>query len=101
MRVRNPGRYLTPAALLAVTVAVVLVVSAGLSHNRHAQASRPPARLPSTRRGPRHTFYVIKTGDSLSAISLKTGVSVTTLESLNPSVDPNALQAGHRLRLHP
>lgn len=100
MRVRNPGRYLAPAALLAVTVAVVLVVSAGLSPNHHAAPSTPPARLPTTRRAAsRKAFYVIRAGDTLSSISLKTGVSVVTLTSLNPSVNPNALQTGQRLRL--
>jgi LysM repeat protein len=100
MRVRNPGRYLAPAALLAVTVAVVLVVSAGLSHNHHAALSAPPARLPVTHHvAPRRAFYVIRAGDTLSSISLKTGVSVVTLTSLNPSVNPNALQTGQRLRL--
>lgn len=99
MRVRNPGRYLAPAALLAVTVAVVLVVSAGLSPKHHAAPSTTPARLPTTHRAPRKAFYVIRAGDTLSSISLKTGVSVVTLTSLNPSVNPNALQTGQRLRL--
>ncbi len=44
-------------------------------------------------------MYVVKSGDSLSAISAKTGVAVATLESLNPGVDPNALQTGQRLTL--
>jgi LysM repeat protein len=42
---------------------------------------------------------VVKPGDSLSAISVKTHVSVATLEALNPGIDPNALQTGQRLTL--
>jgi nucleoid-associated protein YgaU len=100
MRARKPGRYLAPLALVAVIVATALVVRAGTQHTPHATTSTPPARLPSTRRArPRKTFYVIRAGDSLSGISVKTGVPVATLEALNPSVDPNALQTGQRLRL--
>ena len=38
-------------------------------------------------------------GDSLSRISVKTGIPIATLESLNANVDPGALQAGRLLRL--
>ena len=39
-------------------------------------------------------------GDTLSSIAQKTGVSVDTLEALNPKlVDPNSLQAAQRLKL--
>jgi LysM repeat protein len=38
-------------------------------------------------------------GDSLSGIAVKTGIPLATLEALNPSVPPNALQNGQRLRL--
>ncbi|MGA2930053.1 MAG: LysM domain-containing protein [Solirubrobacteraceae bacterium] len=41
----------------------------------------------------------MRAGDSLSTISVKTGVSIATLESLNPNVDPAALQTGQLLRL--
>jgi LysM repeat protein len=42
----------------------------------------------------------VQAGDSLSSISAKTGISVADLESLNPGIDPNALQTGQRLILH-
>ena len=48
----------------------------------------------------RPTFYVVKPGDTLSAIASKTGVSLATLEALNRSLGPTfALQTGQRLRL--
>jgi LysM repeat protein len=101
MGARKPGRYLAVIALLAVIVATVLVVRAGLGHAHH-QHRTPSVRLPSTHHvAPRKRFYVIRPGDSLSEISVRTGVPVTRLEALNPAIDPNALQAGHHLRLRP
>ena len=43
--------------------------------------------------------YTIKPGDTLGAIAIKTGVSVTTLEDLNPGLDPQGLVAGQKLKL--
>ena len=47
----------------------------------------------------RARFYVVQPGDSLSGISVKTGIPIGTLEQLNPLAQPNALQTGQRLRL--
>ena len=101
MGARKPGRYLAMIALVAVIVATILVIRGGLGHTHHA-ARTPTLALPATRHvRPKKRFYVIRPGDSLSEISFRTGVPVTRLEALNPAVDPNALQAGHRLRLRP
>jgi LysM repeat protein len=103
MRVRKPGRYLAPLALVAVIVAAALVVRSGLATTHHATTTTATTtRLPATRhRVSKKRFYVIKPGDTLSSISQKTGVSVGELQVLNHSVasDPNALQTGQRLRL--
>jgi len=89
-------------ALVTVIVATALVVRAGIGGTHRAAAS-PPALLPTTTTATHvrshKRFYVIRPGDSLSSISVKTGVSVGELEALNPSIDPNALQTGQRLRL--
>lgn len=99
MRARKPGRYLAPLALIAVIVATALVVKAGTGGTHRASAT-PPQRLPTTHRvHPHKRFYVIRPGDSLSSISLKTGISMTELQALNPAIDPNALQTGSKLRL--
>jgi LysM repeat protein len=99
MTARNPGRYLAPLALVAVTVATGLVVRAGLGHSQPARTTASSNFVVARRRAPHKRFYVIRAGDSLSGISVKTGVSITQIEALNPSVDPNALQTGQRLRL--
>jgi LysM domain-containing protein len=97
---RNVRRYAAPIALVAVIVATVLVVRAGLDATPHAApAHRADRAVLNVHAPPRQRFYVIRAGDTLSTISVKTGVSVPALETLNPSVDPNALQTGQRLRL--
>jgi len=96
---RNPGRYLAPLALVAVIVATAVVVRTGIG-THHPAATTGTTGFVSTRRViPKKRFYVVRAGDSLSIISVKTGVSVGQLEALNPSVDPNALQTGQRLKL--
>jgi LysM repeat protein len=100
MTARKPGRYLAPLAIVAVIVATALVVRAGLGSTHHATTTTATTGVVSTHHAVRHKrFYVIRVGDSLSSISVKTGLSVGQLEALNPSVDPNALQTGDRLRL--
>jgi LysM repeat protein len=100
MAARNSGRYLAPIALAAVIVAIVLVVSGGLatthSHVTSKRTARPPA---SHHVAAKQTFYIVKSGDVLSVISARIGISVPTLESLNPGLNPNALQTGQRLKL--
>jgi hypothetical protein len=97
---RKLARYLAPAALVVTAVGAYLVVSA------HVNSSSPPARshladgLPRERgRFARRRFYTVKPGENLTGISTKTGIPVPTLEQLNPSLDPNSLQTGQRLRL--
>ncbi len=103
MVARNVGRYVAPTALVAVIVATVVVVSSGLeaSSTKHPAASvhRPVRTVLSVPAASHSLFYVVRSGDSLSTISVRTGVSVPALEALNPSADPNALQTGQRLRL--
>jgi LysM repeat protein len=99
-------RFLAPIALAAVAVGVYLIVHTTLVHHGAAvtntssstlNARRHPAR--KHRRQPK--FYIVKSGDTLSQISSKTGVTVVRLTSLNPalSASPNSLQTGQRLRL--
>jgi LysM repeat protein len=109
MAARKVARWLAPLALVAVIAAVYLVVHKTLVPKHKA----PPAPTQTTvQSGTKKTgsrgrssrptrVYVVKPGDSLSAISVKTKVSVAELESLNPKVNPNALQAGQRLKLKP
>ena len=47
----------------------------------------------------RRRAYVVKSGDTLSAISIKTGVSMLTIKRLNPKIQADTLHAGQRVRL--
>jgi LysM repeat protein len=102
-RPRNPARYLAPIALVAMVAATYLIVhdaTRSKTSTVHSQTVRQPTSASHTKTAPHHgTFYTVKAGDTLSAISAKTGISLPTLEQLNPGVDPGALQTGQRLRL--
>jgi len=102
---RNPARYLAPLALAAVAVAAYVIV-----HHALAPKPAPPPALvqtntltsqttPSHHGRPKAKFYTVQQGDTLSRIAARTGVSLTTLETLNPSVNPDALHPSQRLRL--
>jgi hypothetical protein len=92
--------YAGPAVLLlAVTIAVALVRS-GL-HNDHP-AAVPPAQTQAALTPPRHHVrrtYVVRAGDTIEAISTRTGVPQAKILALNPKLSPTALFIGERLRL--
>ena len=43
--------------------------------------------------------YRVRSGDTLSSISEKTGIPMATIEERNPEIDPQALIEGQTLRL--
>jgi LysM repeat protein len=97
---RSLARILAPLALCAVIAAIVVVVQ--LSSTSSSAPQRSGARTTAhrvARAKPRRRFYVVKPGDNLTVIASKSGVTVDTIQQLNPSVDPQALRAGQRLRL--
>jgi LysM repeat protein len=103
MATRSRARYVAPIALVASIAVTYLVVHDSLK-SKHTSTTQHRVVLPTHpahTKKPAHkaTVYVVKSGDSLSGISAKTGVPVATIESLNPGVDPNALQTGQRLTL--
>lgn len=111
---RSPARWLAPLALAVAALAVVVTVSAGGGSGGGGSggggsgatvgSATAPARAATTQttattRQPR--FYVVKPGDVLSAIADATGVPLSEIERLNPSVDAQALRAGQRIKLAP
>jgi LysM repeat protein len=100
-RPSSVARTLAVIALVGSFIVLVVVVSAGLSGGgsgsggsqaqqaRHHEEVR--ARTPAS--------YVIKSGDTLTAIAHATGVGVAKIERLNPEVDPQILIAGEKLKL--
>ena len=103
---RSPARLLAPLALVAVTLAAVLVVLAsggsggdddGATANRSGTST--PTSSTATTPTPRRSTYTVKTGDTLGLIAEKTGVSVERLQELNPELDPQALLSGQKINL--
>jgi len=101
------ARWLAPLAIVVVGGTAYGILKSGTSHHSSGSAtSRTTTRKTSTGSGGSTTTvkvtrrtYVVRTGDTLSSISLDTGVSVDRLQQLNPDVDVQALQPGQRLKL--
>lgn len=104
---RNPARYIVPLALAAAVTGTYLIVHHALI-SKHSSTTTTTVQTSTTvvhhhghtgTASSKAKFYVVKPGDSLSGIAAKTGVPITTIESLNPHVNPNALQPSQRLKL--
>ena len=107
-RRRSIGRWLAPVALITCAVAVYAVVDNTLLKNDSASSGNSSTQQTTTTKGTskkgtktrkRRRAYVVKSGDTLSAISIKTGVSMATIERLNPKLQADTLHAGQRVRL--
>src|SRR5947209_2416330 len=96
---RSRARYLAPIALAAVIAGAYVVIHAGLSKKHPTAQAHHAGRHRGRGRYARARFYVVQPGDSLTSIATKTGIAVTSLEALNPNIDPNSLQTAQRLRL--
>jgi LysM repeat protein len=106
-RRRSIGRWLAPVALITCAVAVYAVVDNTLlkhdsaSNSNGSTQQTTPAKTTSKKGAKarkRRRAYVVKSGDTLSAISIKTGVSLATIQRLNPKLDADTLHAGQRVR---
>jgi LysM repeat protein len=100
---RSPLRVLAPLSLVAFGVAFALVLShSGIDTNHaRAQPSTSPSQTTTTAQNKyaHRRTYTVRTGDTLGGIAEKTGVDVTTLEDLNPGLDPQALVTGQKIKL--
>jgi LysM repeat protein len=101
---RNPARYLAPLAIAAVAAASYTIIHRALMH-KHTAASISAVQSSTTSSRTTHKvstkgkFYVVRPNDTLSKIAKNTGVSLGTLEQLNPNVNPDTLHPRQRLRL--
>ncbi len=102
MAARSPLRLLAPIAIAVVLVGVVVVVSSSSNGGSGDKGTARTATAPAKKKvPPRRRTYRVKEGDTLTAISDKTGVSTARLIALNPGLDPQTLQLGDRLKLRP
>jgi LysM repeat protein len=104
-RRRTPARWLAPLALVTCAVAVYAVVDNTIKDDSSSQSTTTTrtttkAKTTSTSaKRKRKRTYIVKSGDTLSAISVKTGVPLSTLEQLNPKLDADTLHTGQKVRL--
>ena len=111
---RNPGRILAPIAMVAAGLAVLLILAStggGDDDGSRSTASKQEQRDLGVQDGEKRRkktsaqsrvtkgVYVVKTGDTLGAIAERTGVTVERLQELNPTLDPQALPSGQRIKL--
>ena len=88
-------------ALVAAFVLVVLVVvtsDGGSDNGDHGSAQKAKVSK-AGQRALRKGVWIVESGDTLGAISLKTGIDESTLQALNPDLDPQALREGQRIAL--
>jgi hypothetical protein len=112
-RHRSSARLLAPIALVVFAIAA-LVILASAGGGGHKESSAPTKaeqrdlrveRQRATRRQrvvstfARRGVYIVRTGDTLGGIAEKTGVPIERLQELNPTLDPQALTSGQRIKL--
>ncbi|MCW3038945.1 MAG: LysM peptidoglycan-binding protein [Solirubrobacterales bacterium] len=104
MRYRSPARFLAPLALIAAAFAVYTLIQPGTdagsaSVSTPAKTTAAPAKKASPNSLRRAKSYVVRKGDTLSGIAVRTGLSVDHIRALNPGLDVNSLNVGSRLKL--
>jgi LysM repeat protein len=99
-RTSATARIAAALALIAAVILVVVVASTAMNgsdsndqhHKQHHSQKQKKHRSKAK-------TYTVETGDTLTAISHKTGVPVAEILALNPEVDPQILIAGQTLKL--
>jgi LysM repeat protein len=99
-RTSPAARIFAALALVAAVLVIVAVVSVAMdgsdSNDRHRSQHHAQKEK---RHRTKAKAYVVESGDTLTAISHKTGVPVAEILALNPEVDPQILIAGQTLKL--
>lgn len=108
-RFSAPARALAATALVCGFIVVIVIVATSLGGGGDGggdgggsgRGSSPGQATKRSGGGKRQApkTYVVKTGDTLSSIARKTGVSVARIIALNPGVDPQILISGEKLKL--
>ncbi len=100
----KPNQFVRAFAVLALIVALILVVvavatSGGGGGDGNGGNSQKTHVSKAGQRAVDKGFWIVRPGDTLGAISLKTGIDETTLQQLNPDIDPQTLLEGQRIAL--
>jgi LysM repeat protein len=102
----KPNQFVRVFAVLALIAALVLVVvvvatsNGGGGEDGGGKGDSQKTHISKAgRQAVRKGVWIVREGDTLGAISLKTGIDVTTLQALNPDLDPQTLIEGQRIAL--
>ncbi len=100
----KPNQFVRVFAVLALIAALILVVAVvattgGGGGDGKGGDSQKTHVSKAGRRALDKGVWIVQSGDTLGAISLKTGVDETTLQQLNPDIDPQTLLEGQRIAL--
>lgn len=107
------ARLLAVLAVIGAFIAIYVVVNGARSSNDGKGKNHPGKQSGKTGKGKGKgkgqkgsggqttgkAFYVVKSGDTLSGIAATTGVTVAELQTLNPSIDPQLLSTGEKIKL--
>ena len=98
------ARFLALAALAAAVVAVIVVASNSDLHSNSSDKGRTHKTQAYKEKKHKKArtkakTYEVQSGDTLTSIAQKTGVTVAEIQTLNPEVDPQTLIAGEVLKL--
>jgi LysM repeat protein len=99
------ARVAAPVALAAPIFGGYLIVHHyAVKHDTHTTTATTRTHASAKGEKPKGKyakakFYIVKSGDNLTRIAAKTGVTVDELIALNQRTNPNALQTGQRIRL--
>jgi LysM repeat protein len=100
----KPNQIIRAFAVMALIAAFVLVVviiatsGGGSGGNDNGNAQKPSVSK-AGQRAVQRGVWIVHSGDTLGSISVKTGIDVTTLQQLNPDLDPQTLLEGQRIAL--
>src|SRR6476661_8860137 len=102
---RSPARFLAPIALIAFAFALYSVVKdqSAPAGGNSAGSATPTATATAksskkAKKKKRAKTYVVKSGDTLSAIAERTKLSQEKIIDLNPDLDPSTLAPGQKIK---
>jgi LysM repeat protein len=96
------ARALATIALVVGFLLLIVVIATSLGDGDENDRDGAPAVQMGKQGGAKGEppkSYVVQNGDTLTSIAHKTGVPVSSIEELNPGVDPQILVSGEKLKL--